>query len=155
MTDPIYTYHRWSLEQECASLDVEIPTTLRACDEECGRWRSVSELFDTRDSSVVEGDWVCFACASKADRAETAIAEQSARPLPTWDTAEGCEQAKFIRAERSRKLLESDWTVSATSPLDEMLQAQWANYRQELRDISAAFSDPTCVVWPTSPQGST
>lgn len=54
----------------------------------------------------------------------------------------------FIRAQRHRLLVESDWTVLPDSPLD---QQAWAKYRQELRDLPQKYDDPTKVVWPTPP----
>lgn len=53
-----------------------------------------------------------------------------------------------IRAERNRKLANCDWTQLPDAPVD---AAAWAEYRQELRDITAQ-TDPFAIVWPTAPQ---
>lgn len=66
-------------------------------------------------------------------------------PLPasgnevTWDT---------IRAKRDQLIRESDWTMIPGATVD---QAQWAAYRQILRDLPQTYSDPEDVVWPAVP----
>lgn len=59
----------------------------------------------------------------------------------TWD---------FIRAERDRLIRESDWTMIPDASVN---QAQWAAYRQILRDLPQTYADsgPESVVWPTAP----
>ena len=53
-----------------------------------------------------------------------------------------------LRAQRNRRLAESDWTVLADSPTS---TAAWKTYRQALRDLPANTTDPTSPVWPTPP----
>jgi hypothetical protein len=57
-----------------------------------------------------------------------------------------------VRAERDKRLLESDWsdTASAQSRLSSELLAQWATYRQALRDITKQ-NNPFLIVWPDKP----
>lgn len=57
---------------------------------------------------------------------------------------------QYIRGERTRLLLASDWTQSADAP-DTLDHGAWATYRQALRDIPQTFSDPDAVVWPDAP----
>ena len=59
----------------------------------------------------------------------------------TWDD---------IRAKRDGILQSTDWTMTTGSTVD---QAQWAAYRQNLRDIPQTYKDktPDDVVWPTQP----
>lgn len=57
-------------------------------------------------------------------------------------------QAADIRAERNRRLTNSDWTQVADAPVD---KAAWAAYRQALRDITAQAGFPWEVTWPTQP----
>ena len=54
----------------------------------------------------------------------------------------------LLRAERSAKLAESDWTVLADTPTP---TAAWKTYRQALRDLPANTTDPFNPVWPTPP----
>ena len=45
-----------------------------------------------------------------------------------------------------------DWTQGNDSPLTDEKKAEWATYRQELRDIPATYSKVSEVVWPTEPE---
>ena len=61
---------------------------------------------------------------------------------------DNAEKIKFLRAERDRKLSETDfWMFSDT---DSASQAQ-LDYRQALRDITDTYSSLDTVVWPTKP----
>lgn len=60
----------------------------------------------------------------------------------TWD---------YIREVRNRLLLECDWTQLADSPLSVEVKADWATYRQSLRDITEDFETVEEVIWPTKP----
>ena len=51
------------------------------------------------------------------------------------------------RSVRNSLLTGSDWTQSPDSPLSDEKKAEWATYRQALRDIEN-FQDP---VWPAVP----
>lgn len=60
---------------------------------------------------------------------------------------------KTTREHRDRLLLLSDWTQGADSPLSDEKKAEWATYRQELRDITSiedliGVHDPR---WPVAP----
>ena len=59
----------------------------------------------------------------------------------TWDD---------IRAKRDEILQSTDWTMTTGATVD---QAQWAAYRQNIRDIPQTYKDktPDDVVWPTQP----
>tara|TARA_A100001388_G_scaffold51202_1_gene34590 strand:+ start:650 stop:1048 length:399 start_codon:yes stop_codon:yes gene_type:complete len=59
----------------------------------------------------------------------------------TWDD---------IRQIRDGILKDTDWTMTTGASVD---QAQWAAYRQVIRDIPQTYKDktPSDVVWPTQP----
>ena len=59
----------------------------------------------------------------------------------TWDN---------IRSKRDTILSSTDWTMTTGATVD---QAQWAAYRQVIRDIPQTYSGktPDEVVWPTQP----
>jgi len=59
----------------------------------------------------------------------------------TWDS---------IRSTRDEILRSTDWTMTTGATVD---QAQWAAYRQVIRDIPQTYKDktPDDVVWPTQP----
>ena len=59
-----------------------------------------------------------------------------------------------VRRRRNVLLEESDWTQAADSPLTDSKKAEWATYRQAVRDFMASYSDSTAledVTWPTEP----
>ena len=55
-----------------------------------------------------------------------------------------------IRSKRDSILSSTDWTMTTGATVD---QAQWAAYRQVIRDIPQTYKDktPDDVVWPTQP----
>lgn len=62
--------------------------------------------------------------------------------------ADTASKAAQVRADRTRRLSDCDWTQLADSPVD---KAAWANYRQSLRDISDQPGFPWAVEWPHDP----
>lgn len=56
-----------------------------------------------------------------------------------------------LRAERDRRLTTCDWTQLPDSPLDAATRAAWAAYRQTLRHLPEATSDPAAPQWPEVP----
>ena len=72
--------------------------------------------------------------------AEGGVAEAVDDTL-TWDD---------IRSTRDQILRSTDWTMTTGATVD---QAQWAAYRQVIRDIPQTYKDktPDDVVWPTQP----
>ena len=73
--------------------------------------------------------------------AEGNTAEAADEDTLTWDN---------IRATRDQILRDTDWTMTTGATVD---QAQWAAYRQVIRDIPQTYKDktPDDVVWPTQP----
>jgi hypothetical protein len=66
-------------------------------------------------------------------------------PLSTLD---------HLRLIRKTLLQESDWTQASDSPLSNDKKAEWATYRQQLRDLPASYSDSDAiadVVFPNEP----
>ena len=68
------------------------------------------------------------------------------------NTAEAADGLTWndIRAKRDGILSSTDWTMTTGATVD---QAQWAAYRQNLRDLPQTYKDktPDDVVWPTQP----
>ena len=73
--------------------------------------------------------------------AKTNTAEAADEDILTWDS---------IRSTRDQILRDTDWTMTTGATVD---QAQWAAYRQNLRDLPQTYKDktPDDVVWPTQP----
>ena len=60
----------------------------------------------------------------------------------------------YIREKRNLKLLDSDWTQMPDSPLSDAKKAEWAAYRQQLRDLPSSYTDDddlNSIVFPTKP----
>lgn len=56
--------------------------------------------------------------------------------------------AKAVRDQRGKLLAETDWMALS----DSTMSAEWATYRQALRDITAQETFPQSVVWPNEPE---
>lgn len=65
------------------------------------------------------------------------------------DNTLACDEVKL---NRNRLLYQSDWTQLPNSPLDTEKKQQWADYRQQLRDITTQSGYPFNVIWPTQPE---
>lgn len=61
--------------------------------------------------------------------------------------------ATIARAKRDKLLTDSDWTQGSDSPLSNEVKAEWATYRQALRDITDHANYPNLedADWPTKP----
>mgnify|MGYP003640385478 FL=1 len=67
-------------------------------------------------------------------------------PLTTLDS---------IRNTRTLLLRECDWKVAPDSPLTDSKKAEWATYRQALRDLPSLYTDDDSfedVIFPTPPE---
>ena len=81
--------------------------------------------------------------ASELQPAQTAAEQETA-----YKAMKDAEQAKSVRASRTEKLKDSDWTQIADSTAD---KTAWATYRQALRDITGQAGFPWTVTWPDAP----
>jgi hypothetical protein len=70
--------------------------------------------------------------------------EDHRRNVDTRDT-------KFMRDKRNALLTQSDWTQMPDSPLSDAKKAEWATYRQALRDITDDELFPVYASWPVKP----
>ena len=70
--------------------------------------------------------------------------------LPFVLTDEGKRKRK-----RNALLAESDWTQFVDSPLTDKKKAEWATYRQALRDLPQEYPNAISnddIIWPTKPR---
>jgi hypothetical protein len=58
------------------------------------------------------------------------------------------EQAAAVRADRTKRLADSDWTQLSDAPVT---GTAWATYRQALRDITRQAGFPWTITWPDAP----
>lgn len=63
------------------------------------------------------------------------------------DELTAAEPLKQLRAERDRKLAETDWTANSDVEMTDEMKA----YRQALRDITDTYTSLDDVVWPEKP----
>jgi hypothetical protein len=73
---------------------------------------------------------------------------------------DAAEPMRQLRESRDRKLAETDWVVARATELGQPVPAEWATYRQALRDITLTASpvlnasyylDIQSITWPTKP----
>ena len=57
-----------------------------------------------------------------------------------------------LRTKRNALLVSSDWTQFIDSPLTDEVKAEWAVYREELRDLPDTTDDPDNPTWPEMPE---
>lgn len=57
----------------------------------------------------------------------------------------------LVREERDRRITLTDYTQMPDSPFTEAKRAEFAAYRQALRDIPQTFAAPDKVDWPVPP----
>jgi hypothetical protein len=79
---------------------------------------------------------------------ETTAAEQEAAYKAQKDT----EQAKSVRASRDTLLAECDWVAIKAFETGTPVSAQWATYRQALRDVPAQAGFPWTITYPVKPE---
>ncbi len=61
---------------------------------------------------------------------------------------DAAEPMKLLRAERNRRIAETDWWASS----DLTMSTERTAYRQALRDITKSYSSLDDVTWPTKPE---
>ena len=78
---------------------------------------------------------------------ETTAAEQEA----AYKAQKDAEFAKSARDSRDKLLAECDWLVVKALELAQAVPAEWATYRQALRDLPQQAGFPTTINWPVKP----
>lgn len=61
----------------------------------------------------------------------------------------------WLRTKRKADLISCDWTQTTDAPLSDSKKAEWATYRQALRDLPATYpnvTDKSDVTWPSKPE---
>lgn len=89
-------------------------------------------------------------------------ADRGARPSDLHEWIDGAWVLNLtylfneVRGERAKRLILSDWTQMPDSQLTDSEKAEWATYRQALRDVPANNANINSldeVSWPTEPGG--
>jgi hypothetical protein len=97
----------------------------------------------------VDGKWVWRWSIGPVftDNEDGTAAEQEAAYKARIDA----EAAKNVRSTRDSKLAECDWLVIKSVETGVALAADWAAYRQALRDVPAQANFPHTITWPEKP----
>lgn len=73
----------------------------------------------------------------------------------SWGLMIDEERLNVVRSIRNTLLAQSDWTQLPDSPLTDAKRAEWATYRQALRDILQTYSENLLEVeFPDPPSNS-
>lgn len=78
-----------------------------------------------------------------ADTDDATKAEQEA----AYQALVDAEAAQSVRADRDERLAKTDWMGMS----DVTMSADWATYRQGLRDVPAQSGFPHTITWPSEP----
>lgn len=84
--------------------------------------------------------------------AEDGTVTTAAQNQAAYEAIKDAEQAKSVRQSRDDKLKETDWMVIRAAETSVALAAEWATYRQALRDVTAQTGFPWDITWPTQPE---
>ena len=82
-----------------------------------------------------------------------AISETDGVFTQHWDIDDtNVDPMRELRLTRDARLTYSDYTHASDSTATVLGKAEWATYRQTLRDLPATYEDnPEDVIWPVSP----
>ena len=83
-----------------------------------------------------------------SDTEEDGVTTTKAEHEAAYQTRLDTEAAANVRSQRDQKLKDTDWMGLS----DVTMSAEWAAYRQGLRDISLQDGFPHTITWPTEPE---
>lgn len=109
---------------------------------------------------IARGELISYTgeqAAAKADQPRHALNWSNA--AMAWvmpediDARRASDAVAGIASKRALLLAETDWVVLRAMESDSKVSAQWAAYRQALRDITQQAGYPLNIVWPDRPEG--
>ena len=108
--------------------------------------------YSQRDGVVeIDGQWFTHYIAGPVFHEYTddeGVVHTAAEQYEAYCFAKDAEQGKAVRADRNKRLADSDWTQLPDAPVD---HTEWATYRQALRDVSSQPGFPWQIEWPIAP----
>jgi len=117
-----------------------------------GEYKVVSRNGVTQDAN---GNWVeayterdMFSDYTTEEGVTVTKAEQE----QAYTARKNEEAATAVRAERDKLLASCDWMAIKAFEAGSAISAEWATYRQALRDVTAQAGFPHEVTWPTKPE---
>ena len=82
-----------------------------------------------------------------SDTTEDGVTTTKAEHETAYQARLDTEAAERVRSERDQKLKDTDWMGMS----DVTMSADWATYRQALRDVPSQEGFPHNIIWPTEP----
>jgi len=83
-----------------------------------------------------------------SDTEEDGVTTTKAEHEAAYQTRLDEDAAKAVRADRDSRLAKTDWMGMS----DVTMSADWATYRQALRDVPSQAGFPHTITWPTEPE---
>jgi hypothetical protein len=124
----------------------------------------MSKYVEVKDGVVLSGPWDYT--DSKPDMSAVGmetidVTNESPMPRDRWTYSNGVFTEEVVvlplvslaelRLQRDELLQITDWKILPDSPLSEAETLLWADYRQELRDITEGYTPVADPVWPVAP----
>ena len=135
----------------CDSLGID-PVLAAPAPEASGEYKVVSRNGVTQDAN---GNWVeayverdMFADYVDEDGVTVTKAEQE----QAYTARKDAEAATAARATRDGLIASCDWMAIKAFEGGTTVSAEWATYRQALRDVSAQEGFPNDITWPEKPE---
>ena len=135
----------------CDSLGID-PVLAAPAPEATGEYKSVSRNGVVQDAN---GNWVeayverdMF--ADYVD--EEGVTVTKASQEEAYTARKDAEAATAARAERDKLIASCDWMAIKAFEGGTTVSAEWATYRQALRDVSAQAGFPNDITWPEKPE---
>lgn len=111
--------------------------------------------YSQRDGVIeVDGKWYTHYIAGPVFQEyvdDQGVTHTAAEQYEAYCFAKDNEQAKIVREERNKRLVECDWTQLTDSPLTLDEKEAWAFYRENLRLVPQQAGFPWQVNWPPKP----
>jgi hypothetical protein len=130
---PNVSFPRNISDEVLAAYNVFRVTELSAPD-----YNSRTHRLVTQAPALVDGVWTVSRIAVAKDQAQI--------------DNETAQVAANVRADRDKRIAETDWMVIKHLELNENIPGVWEVYRQALRDVPAQAGFPWDVNWPTKPE---
>ena len=134
----------------CDSLGID-PVLAAPAPEASGEYKSVGRNGVVQDAN---GNWV-FAWVERdmfADYVdEDGVTVTKASQEEAYTANKDAEAATAARATRDGLIASCDWMAIKAFEGGATVSAEWATYRQALRDVSAQAGFPNDITWPEKP----
>lgn len=125
-------------------------------------WRNISGLCYLSDPELKELGWLPYHVVDNGGEVpdgatvEIGVDKVTETRLYRAKTQEEIdreteEKKTLVRRDRNSRLTACDWTQLDDTPLSNIDKANWADYRQALRDVPSQPGFPNNVVWPPQP----